>query len=162
MAGAQTGAGTRPARILRWGMAAGTAASVAVVILIRLKSNPLAQNERAYWQVDGPPCAAATPAALDEIGRPLSQEFQFETLRFSRISGAATCSGVTDRAWFKPERHYDVCQFSRPRAVTVEVDGRGYSYVFHHAERATIMAAAASKTGGGFARCVAAAHFRGE
>ena len=162
MPSAPAGAGTRPARILRRGLIAGLVAGLTVVAGIELKSGPLVQNERAYWRVDGPPCNIATEAELASIGRPLSQEFQFETLRFSRVSGAVICSGLTDKAWFKPPRHYDVCQFSRPRALTVEVDGRPFRYVFDQGQRATIVAAPATASGHSFARCIAAAHFNGE
>ena len=83
-------------------------------------------GDRAYWTVAGPPCRQVTAADIARLPRKLAQTFTFERRRFWRISGAASCSGLTTTG--AGAKHYDVCQFNAPRALAV---GEGAQTVFY-------------------------------
>ena len=83
-------------------------------------------DDRAYWTVTGPPCRQVTAADIARLSRKLAQTFTFEHRQFWRISGAASCSGLTTTG--AGAKHYDVCQFNAPRALAA---GEGAHIVFY-------------------------------
>lgn len=135
------------------GWLALASAVLVATALIRADQEARAQD-RAYWTVTGKPCSPANGADIALIPRKLDQTFAFEGRRFWRISGAASCSGLTT-PWTQA-RHYDVCQFNSPRALAVRA-GLQTVYFDVPGGPATV------KVGpDGDVTCVLSARFRGE
>jgi hypothetical protein len=152
----EAGTGRRAARIFRLGSLAGLGAGLLAIVAVQSAARPYRIADSVYWDVSGPPCAAASPEDLALIGRPLSQAFDFDIARFERVSGAAACSGVTRGGLFHPV-HSDVCQFNTPRAVAVIAAGKRHTYAIEGGHPATVRV-----WPNGGATCVLAARFRGD
>jgi hypothetical protein len=135
------------------GWLALTLAVLVATALIREDQEARTQD-RAYWTVIGKPCRPASAADVALIPRRLDQTFAFEGRRFWRISGAASCSGLTTAS--AEARHYDVCQFNSPRALAVRA---GPQTVFFDVPDGP----ATVKVGpNGEVTCVLSARFHGE
>jgi hypothetical protein len=152
----QAGTGRRAALIFRRGRLAGLAAGLLSVAAVHQAGISHQVADAAYWDVYGPPCAAASAGELAGLGRPLRQVFDFDLARIERISGSAVCSGVTLGGPFHTV-HSDVCQFNTPRAVAVVAAGRKHAYIIEGGHRATV-----TVWRNGDAKCVLAGHFKGD
>jgi len=140
----ETGAGRQAKRIMAYGLV--------VVAGIQIVTVPHQAADKAFWTVEGPPCATATPAQIRRIGRPLAQVVDFGEGRFSRIGGAVVCTDLTDNFGLVKGTE---CQFSGPRALAVGSEG-GFAYYDVPDGRATVTVSRDRPP-----RCVLAAHFNG-
>ncbi|HEY4030082.1 MAG TPA: hypothetical protein VGM25_07040 [Caulobacteraceae bacterium] len=145
---------TVTARVCAAGGWLAAASALLVAAALILQDQVERAQDRAYWTVAGRPCTPTTAAGVAQLSRKLDQTFTFEGRRFWRISGAASCSGLTTTG---PQAlHYDVCQFNSPRAVAVRA---GRQTVFYELGGGP----ATVKVGpGGEVTCVLNARFDGQ
>jgi hypothetical protein len=132
----------------------GAGAGLALLVAVRLAATPVEDADKAYWRPIGPPCPTMTLTQAAQEDHPIGQGFDFDGLRFARVAGEASCSGVMLGSLAHP-MHADVCQFTSPLGLIVTTPGGGFAYRVVSPRSATV-----TVPEGGPARCVLAANPR--